>query len=89
MKSVFKQADREAVITLVLYAFFFIWWTAFAFILGSGSPDDYYYICGFPEWFFYSCILGYPVMTLTLWIVLHRFFADIPLDIPSEDKKSS
>ena len=41
---------------------------------------------GMPAWFFYSCVLGYPVMTLILWIVVRRFFADIPLDEEQERK---
>lgn len=80
MRGAFRQADREALITLGLYVFFFVWWTVFAFGLGSGDPEEYSYVFGFPAWFFYSCVLGYPVMSLILWIVVRRFFADIPLD---------
>ena len=36
--------------------------------------------------FFYSCVLGYPVMTLILWVVVRRFFADIPLDEPEDGR---
>lgn len=80
MKRAFRQANREALITLGLYVFFFLWWTVFAFGLGSGNVEEYEYVLGLPEWFFYSCVLGYPVMTLILWAVVRRFFADIPLD---------
>ena len=41
---------------------------------------------GLPAWFFYSCVLGYPVMTLILWIVVRRFFAVIPLDENRNDE---
>ena len=85
MRGAFRQADREALITLGLYVFVFVWWTVFAFGLGSGDPDEYSYVFGLPAWFFYSCVLGYPVMSLLLWIVVRRFFADIPLD---EKKKN-
>lgn len=86
MRKAFRQADREALITLGLYAFFFVWWTVFAFALGSGDVEEYSYVWGLPAWFFYSCVLGYPVMTLILWIVVRRFFADIPLDEPEDGK---
>lgn len=59
---------------------FFLWWTIFAFGLGSGDPEEYSYVFGLPAWFFYSCVLGYPVMALILWVVVRCFFADIPLD---------
>lgn len=86
MKKAFRQADREALITLGLYAFFFVWWTVFAFGLGSGDPEEYSYVWGLPAWFFYSCVLGYPVMSLILWVVVRRFFVDIPLDAPDEEQ---
>ena len=86
MRKAFRQADREALITLGLYVFFFVWWTVFAFGLGSGDVEDYGYVFGLPEWFFYSCVLGYPVMTLIRWVVVRRFFADIPLDEPDNGR---
>lgn len=82
----FKQADREAWITLCMYVFFFLWWTFFAFGLGLGDPSEYSYVLGLPAWFFFSCVLGYPVVTLLLWFILRRYFTEMPLD---EDDASS
>ena len=76
----FAQANVEALITLGLYLGYFVWWYAFAYGLGSGNPDEYSYICGLPAWFFYSCIVGYPLLTLALWLVIRLFFHDMPLD---------
>ena len=76
----YRQANKEALITLGIYLFFFLWWTIFAFGLGSGNPDDYSYVLGLPTWFFYSCVLGYPVVSLLLWVVVRFFFVDMPLD---------
>ncbi len=76
----FRQADREALITLGLYLFFFLWWALFAFGLGSGDPETYSFTLGMPSWFFFSCVLGYPLITLLLWIAVRRWFKDIPLD---------
>lgn len=76
----YRQADREALITLGVYVFFFLWWTFFAFGLGGGDPEEYSYVMGMPAWFFYSCVAGYPVVTFVLWIVLKLFFKDMPLD---------
>lgn len=88
LRSRFRQADREAWITLCMYVFFFLWWTVFAFGLGTGDPDEYKYILGLPAWFFFSCVLGYPVVTLLLWIVLRRYFTDMPLDAEEDDASS-
>ena len=76
----YRQAEREALITLGVYVFFFLWWTLFAFGMGGGDPEDYAYVLGMPTWFFYSCILGYPVVTVVLWLVLKLYFKDMPLD---------
>lgn len=80
MLSPFRQAGREAFVTLCLYVFFFLWWTVFAFGLGAGDPAEYTYVWGMPAWFFYSCVLGYPVITLLLWLAVRFFFVNIPLD---------
>lgn len=80
MNNRFRQADREALFTLGMYGFFFLWWTLFAFGLGHGDPEGYSYVFGMPSWFFYSCVLGYPVVTLLLWVVIRFTFADMPLD---------
>ena len=80
MRSYFKQADREALVTLGLYLFFFLWWTVFAFGLGCGDPEEYAFILGLPAWFFFSCVLGWPVITILLWLAVRRFFCDIPLE---------
>lgn len=78
-----KQINKEACITLGLYVFFFIWWYAFAYGLGSKDPLEYSYIMGFPSWFFYSCILGYVVISFLVMFVVKKFFKDIDF----EDKK--
>lgn len=89
MNKRYKQADKEALITLLMYAFFFLWWTFFAFGLGSGDPENYSYVLGLPAWFFYSCVAGYPVVTLILWVVIRKWFVDMPLDDPAPDSKDT
>ncbi|RUA06705.1 MAG: DUF997 domain-containing protein [Fusobacteria bacterium] len=77
MKKINKQLKKEAIITSILYLIYFIWWYYFAYGLGAGDPKDYKYILGLPEWFFYSCILGFLVITTLLWFVIKVFFKDI------------
>ncbi|WP_010651886.1 YhdT family protein [Oceanobacillus massiliensis] len=76
----FKIAGKEALIGVGLVLFNFIWWFGFAYGLGSKDPSEYNYILGFPAWFFYSCILGFIVMVILIWIVLKLFFTDLPLE---------
>ncbi|MDD6181059.1 MAG: YhdT family protein [Desulfovibrionaceae bacterium] len=79
------QANREALISLAVYALYFIWWYACAYMLGQGDPDSYDYVLGLPAWFFYSCIAGYPLITVLLWLALRLGFRNMPLDARPED----
>ena len=79
------QSNREALLTLALYAFFALWWCAFAFAPGSDDPETYSYVLGLPAWFFYSCVLGYVLITVMLWLVLRLGFRDMSLDDEDAD----
>ncbi|MFC7063151.1 YhdT family protein [Halobacillus seohaensis] len=76
----FKIANREALIGVALAVFNFIWWFAFAYGLGGRTPENYSYVFGLPAWFFYSCVLGFVVMTLLVIIIVKVWFVDVPLD---------
>ena len=58
----FKVAKKEALIGIALVIINFIWWFGF----GSEDPAEYKYIFGLPEWFFYSCVLGFIVMSIVI-----------------------
>lgn len=81
-----KQINKEVLITLVLYIFYFCWWYYFAYI-HSNSEDvqNFKYILGLPEWFFYSCVLGLVVINILVFFAVKLFFKDVPLE--EEDKK--
>ena len=49
-----KQINKEVLITIVLYLIYFIWWYYFAYEYSSDNVEEYKYILGLPEWFFYS-----------------------------------
>lgn len=76
----YKIANREALIGISLVIFHFIWWFGFAYGLGSKDVADYTYIFGFPAWFFYSCIVGFVLISLLVFIIVKRFFVNISLD---------
>lgn len=70
---------KETLIVLGLYLLFFVWWYASAYGFGD-NPAEYNYILGFPEWFFYSCIVGYIGISILLWICVSFFFTEIDLN---------
>ena len=79
-----RTTTRETCIVLGLYLLFFAWWYIAAYGFGS-DPSKYKYVFGFPEWFFYSCIVGYVGISIILWVVIRLFFKEVPLD-GEEDK---
>ena len=80
MASYKKQLNKEALLTVGLYVFYFAWWYFFAYYFGEQDVSSYRYILGLPEWFFYSCVLGLIVINVAVFVVVKFFFRDIPLD---------
>ena len=52
MASYKKQLNKEALLTVGLYVFYFAWWYFFAYYFGEQDVSSYRYILGLPEWFF-------------------------------------
>ncbi|SHG55062.1 YhdT family protein [Ornithinibacillus halophilus] len=85
----YKIANREALIGVGLVIFNFIWWFAFAYGLGSKDTEEYSYILGLPDWFFYSCVLGFVVMAILVIIVVKKFFVEVPFDEEDTEGKEN
>lgn len=76
----FKTAHKEAWIGVALAIFNFIWWFGFAYGLGGRPVEEYTYILGLPDWFFWSCVVGFILMSI-ITVVLAKFvLTDMPLD---------
>lgn len=76
-----KQINKEAIITAILYIFYFCWWYYFAYLYSdSENVQNFKYILGLPEWFFYSCVLGLVVINFLVFIVVKIFFKNVSLE---------
>ncbi|MDO4218997.1 MAG: YhdT family protein [Synergistaceae bacterium] len=78
-----KKTDKEPIVVLILYLLFFGFWYLTAYGFGNDA-GKYKFIFGMPEWFFYSCIVGYIGICILLYIAIKFFFADTSL---IKDKK--
>lgn len=87
-KDFMHSTRRETIVIVALYLLFFAWWYVTAYGFGD-DPAEYEYILGFPEWFFYSCIVGYIGISLILWGAVRLFFKDLPLDDADESEDES
>ncbi|MGP4079300.1 YhdT family protein [Pseudalkalibacillus sp. R45] len=81
----FKIANREALMGVILAVFNFIWWFAFAYGLGRKPVEEYTYIYGFPAWFFYSCIVGFLLFSMLVFVMVKLFFIEVPFEDREED----
>ncbi len=75
-----KQINKEALISIILYFMYFLWWYYFAYIYPPKNVEEYKYILGLPDWFFYSCIVGFILFNILVIIVTKVFFKNINLD---------
>ena len=75
-----SQINKEAFITIFIYFLYFLWWYYFAYIYPPKNVEEYKYILGLPDWFFYSCILGFILVNILVYIVVKFFFKNIDLE---------
>jgi hypothetical protein len=75
-----NQINKEALITIFLYSLYFLWWYYFAYIYPPQNVEEYKYILGLPDWFFYSCVLGFILVNLLVYIAVKFFFKNIDLE---------
>lgn len=76
-KEIAKQINKEAIITIILYLIYFLWWYYFAYIFPTENVEDYKYILGMPEWFFYSCVVGLILINFLVFLATKFLFKDI------------
>jgi len=84
----FKVADRESLALILLFLLYVFWWAFFAYVFGSRPVEDYSYIFGFPDWFFFSCIVSWPLFSTLLYILVRKFFVEVPLEAYVEDGRA-
>lgn len=86
-KDITKQINKEVIVTIILYLIYFLWWYYFAYIFPPKNVEDYKYILGMPEWFFYSCVVGLVLINFLVFLATKFFFKDI--DFKEFEKKEN
>ncbi len=69
------NSKKEAKSTLLVYVLYFLWSVCFAYFLGSGDPNEYTLIFGFPAWFFFSCVVAYPLCCIAVYVLIRKVFS--------------
>lgn len=76
----FKIAHREAWIGIGLAIVNFVWWFGFAYGLGSRPVEEYTYTFGLPDWFFYSCVVGFVIISILVIIITKFFLTEVSFE---------
>ena len=80
-----KQINKEVLITIGLYLFYFVWWYYFAYEYSFDNVEEYKYILGLAEWFFYSCVVGLVLINILVYICIKFLFKDIDFEKYNEN----
>lgn len=75
-----RQIKKEAIVSVILYIGFFLWWYITGYgIASTGTPETYTYVLGLPMWFFLSSVVGYVLFCVISVIVVKTVFKDFDL----------
>ncbi len=80
----FKIAHREAWMGVGIAIVNFLWWFGFAYGLGARPVEEYTYIFGLPDWFFYSCVVGFILMSALVIVVTKFFLTEVSFEEEEE-----
>ncbi|MUL41111.1 DUF997 family protein [Streptomonospora sp. PA3] len=76
----YRTATRELAIALAYWVAFTVAVTATAWLLGGGKEaDELTFVLGFPAWFFWSVPVVAFAFSGIAFVLVHRYFTDIPL----------
>ncbi|MEG0307211.1 MAG: YhdT family protein [Clostridium sp.] len=82
-----RQINKEAIISIIVYVLYFIWWYITGFGLGNRDPSTYKYVMGFPVWFILSCFVGPILLILVVIFTVKHFFVNFNLNSDENDDK--
>ncbi len=89
-KEKYRQCNKEAIITLIVFTGYAIWWYITGFGLWESGNDTW--VFGLPLWFVLSSIVGWLLCIAAVWIVVKVFFKDFDLgeeaDVKSVESKN-
>ncbi|MEG1255023.1 YhdT family protein [Clostridium sp.] len=80
-----KQINKEAIISIVVYILYFIWWYVTGFGLGSRDPGSYKYVMGLPMWFVLSSFVGPILLIIAVIFTVKYLFVDFDLESNEEE----
>jgi uncharacterized membrane protein YhdT len=83
-----RQINKEAIISIVLYILYFIWWYVTGFGLGSGDPSTYKYVMGLPLWFVLNSFVGPMIFIVAVIFTVKYLFVNMDLEDSQSQNKN-
>lgn len=82
-KEAVKRSHKEAFYTLVASVFLCVFfWGAVCFTMNLEWA-----FWGLPLWFWLSCVGGYVLSVIAVWVLVKGFFRNFSLSVKKENKK--
>lgn len=78
-KEKYQQCNREAIVALIVYTGYMIWWFVTGYGLNSLGVDALPWVMGLPMWFFLSCIVGWILCVVVVAVVIKKYFRHFDL----------
>lgn len=78
-KEKYKQCNKEAIISLMVFTGYAIWWYVTGYVLCDLGVDALPWVFGLPMWFFLSCIVGWILCVVAIALVVKFCFKDFDL----------
>jgi uncharacterized membrane protein YhdT len=82
-----RQINKEAIISIILYILYFVWWYVTGFGLGSRDPSSYKYVMGLPLWFVLSSFVGPIILIVAVIFTVKYLFVNVDLENSEKDKE--
>lgn len=83
----YRVTNREALLAVVYWIAFTLIIAAIAWLLGGGkSAGELNFLLGFPQWFFWSCLVAAIVLSFVPPIIVRLFYTEVPLEASAKEE---
>jgi uncharacterized membrane protein YhdT len=85
----YAASSREALVAVAYWLAFTVAVVGLAWGIGGGKDaHEMSFVLGFPAWFFWSCIVATFVFCAVPYVLVKRYFIDVPLSADPEEASS-
>ncbi len=85
----YAASRREMIISFVYFGVYTFVLIGIAWVIGGGKDaDEIGFILGFPDWFFWSAIVGGLIFSVIPYFLVQFWFEDMPLSASGDNSEA-